>query len=430
MLRGQALTVQSRKYQSLETYFLVSVCPVCCVLSCPRRKLDCEGRLGKFSAKFMEEHFSDVAMLQKRFRARQIASSISEAITEAETELATSDAPTQSNDAPTQSSDAPTQSSATPPSFTVIVGTSAMAEADPHLVERIVEVINGAYFEGNKELLPAGATSYERTSREDVISRLEMGDAGARANRVLHLAFRGTQSIDASAVVGACSSTYQPPWTPEGCGHWGLLSVHPTAMGTGVASALVAAAERRLAGTCERVQIEYEYTVGHAHSQKLMAIYEGKMGFQCPSPKPRGRRTDGNDHLRDAEDSAPETEFRRCQKPLPLRLRLEERPNHLKAIKSDFDAQLAEEAAERQPGGIDRCGETFALGGLKSLSSLNGRHVKVLMFDAEASSYIALVQPHGGQGGDDDEIAGSLLRLDAQYLNDVEDEPDTTENID
>ena len=72
------------------------------------------------------------------------------------------------------------------------------------------------------------------------------------ANRVLHLAFREGH------LLGCCSSTLQPPWTPwtepltrscgpgRTCGHWGLLSVHPDAQGTGVASALIAAAERRL----------------------------------------------------------------------------------------------------------------------------------------------------------------------------------------
>ena len=69
-------------------------------------------------------------------------------------------------------------------------------------------------------MLPPGATKYERVDEDDVENRLEMGDAGARANRVLHLATRG------GSLVGCCSSTFQPGWTPEGCGHWGLLVVH------------------------------------------------------------------------------------------------------------------------------------------------------------------------------------------------------------
>eukprot|EP00966_Prymnesium_polylepis_P148247 3424522-Prymnesium_polylepis.1 len=94
-----------------------------------------------------------------------------------------------------------------------------------------------------------------------------MGDPGPRANRVLHLAFRGER------LVGCCSSTFQPPWTPEGCGHWGLVVVRLEAQGTGVASALVHAAEARLAGCCARVQIEYEYTKGEEYSERLLEWY-------------------------------------------------------------------------------------------------------------------------------------------------------------
>ena len=98
---------------------------------------------------------------------------------------------------------------------TVSIGNSAMALADRTLVERIRSMINGSYFAALRDLLPPSATEYERVSYGDVVSRLQMGDAGPRANRVLHLAFRG------ETLVGCCSSTYQPPWTPEGCGHWG-----------------------------------------------------------------------------------------------------------------------------------------------------------------------------------------------------------------
>ncbi len=63
-------------------------------------------------------------------------------------------------------------------------------------------------------------------------------------------------------------------------GHWGLLAVDPTAQGTGVASALVEAAEDRLrAGGCQYVQIEYEYTEGHPHSQRLEAIPSAALYF-------------------------------------------------------------------------------------------------------------------------------------------------------
>ena len=135
----------------------------------------------------------------------------------------------------------------------VVVGTSQMARDDRRLVQTITAMVNDSYFEANRDLLGPHASggSYRRTSKGDVLNRLAMGDAGPRANRVLHLAFQDAE------LVGCCSSTFQPPWTHEGCGHWGLLVVKQSAQGTGVATALVAAAEARLARSCSRVQIEY-----------------------------------------------------------------------------------------------------------------------------------------------------------------------------
>eukprot|EP00965_Chrysotila_dentata_P072247 2387859-Pleurochrysis_carterae.AAC.7 len=59
----------------------------------------------------------------------------------------------------------------------------------------------------------------------------------------------------------------QLPWADEGVGQWGLLSVAPEAMGSGVASALVREAEARLEPDCEEIQIEYNYTHGCSFSQ-------------------------------------------------------------------------------------------------------------------------------------------------------------------
>ena len=89
-----------------------------------------------------------------------------------------------------------------------------------------------------------------------------MGDAGPAANRVLHLAFK------AGELVGCASSTFSPGWTPDGCGHWGLLAVDPEHQNSGVATALVIAAERRLATACGGIQIEYQYTEGEAFSHR------------------------------------------------------------------------------------------------------------------------------------------------------------------
>lgn len=74
------------------------------------------------------------------------------------------------------------------------------------------------------------------------------------------------------------------------------------AQGTGVASALVAAAEARLidAGLAN-CQIEYEYTSGDPASERLYQWYEGALGF-CAGGPPSTRTGC--------------TEFRRCRKRL------------------------------------------------------------------------------------------------------------------
>jgi len=105
-------------------------------------------------------------------------------------------------------------------------------------------------------------------------SRLAKGDAGRNANRVLHVALRDER------VVGCCSSTLHVGWGAGG-GHWGALAVDPAAQGTGVATALVAAAEQRLLDHgCTSVQIEYHYHPGDADSERLRGWYEGKLGFK------------------------------------------------------------------------------------------------------------------------------------------------------
>ena len=108
-----------------------------------------------------------------------------------------------------------------------------------------------------------------------------MGDAGEQANRVLHLGWRDGH------LVGCCSSTKAVGWAPRGCGHWGLLSVAQEAQGTGVASALVVAAEARLRDAgLGHVQMEYDFTAGDALSERLHRWYEVKLGFSALSGRP------------------------------------------------------------------------------------------------------------------------------------------------
>ena len=249
----------------------------------------------------------------------------------------------------------------------VVIGTSAMVQEDPTLPHRIATMVNTAYYASLQALLPTGVNEYERVSVEEVEERLEMGDAGPRANRVLHLALRAGQ------LVGCCSSTYQPPWTPDGCGHWGLLVVDPAAQGTGVASAIVASAEARLAGACALIQIEYDYTADHPPSEKLRGMYEEKLGFTCSNASSR-RRSRGA------------SEFRRCHKLIPAAMRRRERPVYLRRLRETLVEEVAEVAA-RQPGGVDRIGTMMTLQGVDAcaqdgapgaFSGLEGRVVSVL----------------------------------------------------
>lgn len=92
------------------------------------------------------------------------------------------------------------------------------------------------------------AYQYHRVSEWDMQHRLRAG-----RNRVLHVAVTSS-----GQVVGCCSSTLFTPWCEPGCGHWGLLAVDVDHQGSGVATALVKAAERRLAAAgMRRVQMEY-----------------------------------------------------------------------------------------------------------------------------------------------------------------------------
>ncbi|KAL1512231.1 hypothetical protein AB1Y20_005493 [Prymnesium parvum] len=346
-----------------------------------------------------EEDLCDEDPMPKRARLREIIAHLDEAIASyAAHELQAEPA------APCERS----QSSSELP-VAVMVGTSRLAREDPTLVRRIVDMINESYLEANRELLGAHASSYRRTSVGDVLHRLSMGDAGPRANRVLHLAFRGAE------LVGCCSSTFQPPWTPEGCGHWGLLVVKKSAQGTGVASALVTAAEARLARSCALVQIEYEFTPGHAYSERLLEWYEGKCEFKCVNRPPRRTAPPQSGEVQSAptaeeasavreenedddEDAGfGETEFRKCIKTLPQSLVSQQRPLHLRELRALFTSELA--ALEQQDGVNESpdslVGKRLIIRGLQQRTDLNGKIGKGISFDAQSGRMAVELEEEG-----------------------------------
>jgi len=190
----------------------------------------------------------------------------------------------------------------------IVIGTSALVKV-PGMVQRIDEVASGS----------------KRLGSHEVMRRLAMGDDGLQANRVLHLAFTKTDG----ELVGCMSSTYQPPWTEHGCGHWGLLAVDPTHQGKGVASALVRAGERRLAAVCDEIQIEYRHTVGNADCDRLYEWYENRLEYRCDYGPPSGRPGS--------------TDFRRCRKLIPDKEQQAGQQRRLREVREYLVEQLREE---------------------------------------------------------------------------------------
>lgn len=208
--------------------------------------------------------------------------------------------------------------------ITVVIGTSRLAE-DSKMVERIKMMVNDSYREALKEELGPQSHCYQRVTNHEVVDRLGMGDAGLRANRVLHVAFRG-ETLAPESVVGCMSSTFQPPWTPSGCGHWGLLVVDKDSQGQGIATVLVKAAELRLAGACDEIQIEYEFTPGAAFSERLAGWYEGSLGFNRVGGRSRGEGS----------------EFRKCRKEIPQEVRQCGQRQRLAALQTEIAAELGQ----------------------------------------------------------------------------------------
>ena len=203
------------------------------------------------------------------------------------------------------SSDASAAAPSTTGAPLIEIGTSAHISDD--FCRQVYSMINASY-------------GHQRVTIAEVRRRLAMGDGvgDGTANRVLHLAWRGGR------LVGCCSSTRRVPWCDDECGHWGLLTVTPADRDSGVGHALVAAAEERLrAAKLRSVQIEYEYQVGDAASERLRGWYEGSCGFSCDAGPPSGEVGDRM--------------FRRCRKAL------------VEAAAEDEAAEEAEEALAMVP---------------------------------------------------------------------------------
>ena len=199
----------------------------------------------------------------------------------------------------------------------VLVGKSSLVNEE--FVSRVRDLVNGAY-------------GYSRLSTRDVLQRLAMGDADDEANRVLHLGWRDGH------LVGACSSTMAVGWAPYGCGHWGLLAVAEEAQGTGVASALVAAAEARLRDAgLGFVQIEYDFTCGDALSERLYKWYEGKLGFAALSGRPPPAKKGAS-------------EWRSCRKRLIDGAVLEAAGGDADESEDDYDDEEEEDDDEDEEG--------------------------------------------------------------------------------
>mmetsp|Transcript_81048 Transcript_81048/g.224226 ORF Transcript_81048/g.224226 Transcript_81048/m.224226 type:complete len:368 (-) Transcript_81048:20-1123(-) len=197
----------------------------------------------------------------------------------------------------------------------VMVGTSTLAAEHPGLADRLTEMVHRAY----------GAVRGEgpRMLRQQPIQqRLAMGDLGTRANRVLHVAFLGGE------VVGCVSTSFATLWTESGVGHWGLLCVEPSVQGTGVATVLLNAAERRLAEECDHIHIEYDFFPADDFFRRLRAWYE-RRGYVRLGARPKEGGPEGS-------------EFCFCRRPLSEAERRQGRQRRLRAERAELVAELAE----------------------------------------------------------------------------------------
>merc|ERR1712151_15608 len=107
------------------------------------------------------------------------------------------------------------------------------------------------------------------------------------------------------------------------------MAVGPTFQGRGIATALVMAAERRLATVSAAIQIEYQFTVGDEFSARLMRWYEETLGFEGgPKPTRAGSRS-----------------FRRCIKRISEEEQMKGHQRRMQEVHSFLQEQV--EAEER-----------------------------------------------------------------------------------
>lgn len=133
-----------------------------------------------------------------------------------------------------------------------------------------------------------------------------------------------------------------------------------TAQGKGVASALVHAAEHRLATACTEIQMEYSYSFGDEDSARLCEWYEGRLGFRCANGcepydgenQPQGEIGDG--------------EFRMCRKLIPEAAQRAGERRRLEEIRTWLGEQLQQIEAREALEQPMQMGEPTAVGSEES----------------------------------------------------------------
>lgn len=284
----------------------------------------------------------------------------------------------------------------------VVIGSSALAAKMPGLADRLTAIIVGAYE-------AAGSEGPRMLDMQPVSERLAMGDRRAsRSNRVLHVALRGGEAV------GCISSSFHTLWTEVGIGHWGLLAVDVAAQGTGVGSALVAAAERRIAEECQQVHIEYDFMPGDPHTERLRAWYEAR-GYR----RLGGRRSPG----------PPGSEFCFCRRPLSEEELRQGRARRLRAERDHLAAELSTlrdgegsrevgEVALRSRSLFDALRRLVRERGRELLERVNAVFQLVVLDSGDAGKFVLDLKRGGGEAreGEDAEADCTVSLTDDDFI--------------